>query len=60
MYTYRHSSDISPSDVFSAEMSIVWDITTDSNVGSGGTFPQVVTTSEHDVHVGEIQALVTG
>jgi len=59
MYTYRHSSEITASDTFDAQLSIVWKISWTSNVGRGGTLPQYVTTTRQKITVREIQAIVT-
>jgi len=59
MYTYRHSSEISPSGMFDAQLSIVWKIAWTSNVGGGATLPDVVTTTHQAMIIGEIQAVVT-
>ena len=59
MYTYRHSSEITASDVFAARFSIVWSVAWQSNVASGGSLGAYTTSSDHSVTVGEIQAVVS-
>ena len=59
MYTYKHSSAIDRSGLFSATLSIVWKITWRSNTGAVGTLPDVTTSSSHQMRIREFQALVT-
>lgn len=58
MYTYLHSSEVTPSKVFDAKLSIVWSVSWRSNVGSGGNLGQLVSTTNQAVTVDEIQAVV--
>ena len=59
MYSYRHSSAINATGLFSASLTIVWRITWRSNTGASGTFPDVTTSSSHQMRIREFQALVT-
>jgi len=59
MYTYRHSSNVKPGGLFSATLSIVWRVTWRSNTGASGSFPDVTTSSLHQMRIREFQALVT-
>ncbi|MCU1389619.1 MAG: hypothetical protein JWL72_2957, partial [Ilumatobacteraceae bacterium] len=60
MYAYRHSSEIDPSGTFHAELNIVWGVRWTSNVATGKTLPDVVTTADAAMTVREIEALVVG
>ena len=59
MYTYRHSSAVDRTGLFSATLSIVWKITWRSNTGAVGNLPDVTTSSLHQMRIREFQALVT-
>lgn len=59
MYTYRHSSAIDSSGLFSASISIIWRVTWRSSTGASGTLPDVSTSSSHQMRIREFQALVT-
>lgn len=58
MYTYRHSSQINARGKFGAELSIVWGISWSSNVAAGRALPDYITTTQTDVTVREIQAVI--
>lgn len=58
MYTYQHSSEITPSDRFDATLSIVWSIRWRSNVGAGGNLGEYTTSTLQLMTVNEIQAVV--
>jgi hypothetical protein len=60
MYTYVHSSEVTPTKVFDAQLSIVWSVSWRSNVGSGGNLGQFVSTTNQAVTVDELQAVVRG
>lgn len=60
MYTYRHSSEITASDVFNATLSIVWSVRWTSNVGAGGSLGEYTTSTDQQITVNEIQAIVGG
>ena len=59
MYSYRHSSAINSSGLFSASLSIIWRVAWRSNSGASGTLPNVITSSSHQMNIREFQALVT-
>lgn len=59
MYSYRHSSAINSSGLFSASLSIIWRVAWRSSTGASGTLPNVITSSSHQMNIREFQALVT-
>lgn len=59
MYTYKHASSAKPRGVFRARLSIEWIVKWKSNLGIGGSLPNVRTGVPVNVHVKEIQALAT-
>lgn len=59
MYTYRHSSEITASDTFAARLSIVWSITSTSNVGPGANIGEYTTSTDQAITIKEIQAVIT-
>ena len=59
MYTYRHSSAVNSSGLFSASLSIIWRVAWRSSTGASGTLPNVSTGSSHQMNIREFQALVT-
>jgi hypothetical protein len=59
MYTYQHSSEIAGGH-FNASWSIVWNISWRSNVAVGQNLGEYSTTTDVDVAVREIQALIVG
>ena len=59
MYTYRHSSEITASDTFVARLSIVWSITSTSNVGPGANIGEYTTSTDQAITIKEIQAVIT-
>ena len=58
MYTYRHSSAVDRSGLFTSKLMIVWRVSWNSNVGVGGDLGEVVTTSTQQMNIREIQALI--
>ena len=58
MYTYRHSSEITPTKVFDVTWSIVWSIGWRSNVGTGGSLGEYTSSTNQAVVVAEIQTVV--
>jgi hypothetical protein len=61
MYAYRHSSSISATGTFAARWSTVWSVTWTSSAGGGGTLDAAyLTTTDVDIDVKEVQAIVTG
>jgi len=59
MYSYRHSSAVNSSGLFSASLSIIWRVAWRSSTGASGTLPNVSTGSSHQMNIREFQALVT-
>jgi hypothetical protein len=59
MYTYRHSSAVNSSRLFSASLTIIWRVAWRSSTGASGTLPNVSTGSSHQMNIREFQALVT-
>lgn len=59
MYRYRHSSAIRSGGLFSATLSIIWRVSWRSNTGASGAFPDVSTSSSHQMRIREFQALIT-
>lgn len=59
MYTYLHSSEIAGGR-FGASWSIVWSISWRSNVAAGQNLGEYLTTTNLDVAVREIQAVIVG
>jgi hypothetical protein len=59
MYTYQHSSEIDPNDVFTARLSTVWTMAWKASNGAGGDLGQYTASTTHQVTVNEIQALIT-
>ncbi len=60
MYTYRHSSSLSPTGTWTAATSIEWAVTYTVSDGTTGNLGTLTTRSTQPITVGEIQALVTG
>lgn len=59
MYRYRHSSAIRSNGLFSSTLSIIWRVSWRSNTGASGAFPDVITSSSHQMRIREFQALIT-
>ena len=59
MYTYSHSSEI-VGGLFGASWSMVWEISWWSSVGVGEDLGEYLTTTDVDVLVSEIQAVIVG
>lgn len=61
MYTYQHSSVMAPNGTaFATALAIEWSVSWIGSDGSGGPLPPITTTTNSAMHVGEIQAIVTG
>jgi enoyl reductase len=60
-YTYRNSSSLSPnaSATWPAAMTIVWHVAWVGSDGTGGTLPDLNTTTPIALSVGEVEALLT-
>lgn len=59
MYTYRRSSAIAPGGAFRAALTVVWEVTYESNRGERGSLGTVQSVVRHAMVVREIQGLVT-
>jgi hypothetical protein len=58
-YTYRHSSLLAPNGIaYDAEVTIAWDVSWRSSSGAGGSLGTLQTSTDYDITVREIQAVV--
>lgn len=58
-YTYRHASTSRAGGRFDASVAVEWEISWESNVGSGGALPPHTTTTRLRITVRELHALVS-
>ena len=59
LYAYRHSSEITDTDTFTATWSTVWRVTWTSSSGAGGTLDEAfVTTTQQPMIVKEVQTII--
>ena len=58
MYTYKHSSSLSRDGLFHGSLTTVWEVSWHTNIGVGGSLPDIEGTSFVTVRVRELEALV--
>ncbi|MEI8286987.1 MAG: hypothetical protein WCG15_06790, partial [Actinomycetes bacterium] len=57
MYTYRSASHTQPSRVYDNRMSVTWKVSWSSNLGIGGSLPNITVGLNSTARVFELQAL---
>lgn len=58
-FTFRHSSTVTDDDVYHASVTVTWEFSWWLNGAAQGVFGSVERTSEFDLRVGEVQAVIT-